>query len=283
MTDDELLDLLKTEGDLLTLDDVSAILDRGAALAPALEELLEDETLWKSHGAEGWAVVHAFFLLGGIRAPGSLAPLIRALGRAYEHEVDEIGEVGPLLLSGFGPGALTELQAAAGDRKLPLQVRLDVLIALGWTARRHPQTAGAVPDALRRFAEGPGGELEFRRMAASVLLDFARPADRAFLSSADFFEAETVEAVYRDGPEPMPAPDEWLRFYEPQEDDGDPSEPGEEGPDIDLEALAAQRDLLAPLDSRVPAEGPLRADAKVGRNDPCPCGSGKKHKKCCGG
>jgi preprotein translocase subunit SecA len=25
-----------------------------------------------------------------------------------------------------------------------------------------------------------------------------------------------------------------------------------------------------------------RSVAKVGRNDPCPCGSGKKHKKCCG-
>ncbi len=25
-----------------------------------------------------------------------------------------------------------------------------------------------------------------------------------------------------------------------------------------------------------------REAAKVGRNDPCPCGSGKKHKKCCG-
>jgi preprotein translocase subunit SecA len=23
-------------------------------------------------------------------------------------------------------------------------------------------------------------------------------------------------------------------------------------------------------------------DGKVGRNDPCPCGSGKKYKKCCG-
>ncbi len=22
-------------------------------------------------------------------------------------------------------------------------------------------------------------------------------------------------------------------------------------------------------------------DAKVGRNDPCPCGNGKKYKKCC--
>ena len=25
-----------------------------------------------------------------------------------------------------------------------------------------------------------------------------------------------------------------------------------------------------------------RSEPKVGRNDPCPCGSGKKHKKCCG-
>jgi uncharacterized protein len=28
---------------------------------------------------------------------------------------------------------------------------------------------------------------------------------------------------------------------------------------------------------------PRRSAAKVGRNDPCPCGSGKKYKKCCGG
>jgi len=27
---------------------------------------------------------------------------------------------------------------------------------------------------------------------------------------------------------------------------------------------------------------PIRAAPKVGRNDPCPCGSGKKYKKCCG-
>jgi preprotein translocase subunit SecA len=25
-----------------------------------------------------------------------------------------------------------------------------------------------------------------------------------------------------------------------------------------------------------------RTTAKIGRNDPCPCGSGKKYKKCCG-
>jgi SWIM/SEC-C metal-binding protein len=27
---------------------------------------------------------------------------------------------------------------------------------------------------------------------------------------------------------------------------------------------------------------PKEAEKKIGRNEPCPCGSGKKHKKCCG-
>jgi SWIM/SEC-C metal-binding protein len=27
---------------------------------------------------------------------------------------------------------------------------------------------------------------------------------------------------------------------------------------------------------------PTEAEKKVGRNEPCPCGSGKKYKKCCG-
>ncbi|WP_031386353.1 preprotein translocase subunit SecA [Desulfonatronum thiodismutans] len=36
-------------------------------------------------------------------------------------------------------------------------------------------------------------------------------------------------------------------------------------------------------EQKAPAKEPVRRDQpKVGRNDPCPCGSGKKHKKCCG-
>lgn len=27
---------------------------------------------------------------------------------------------------------------------------------------------------------------------------------------------------------------------------------------------------------------PLKSPVKVGRNEPCPCGSGRKYKKCCG-
>ena len=36
-------------------------------------------------------------------------------------------------------------------------------------------------------------------------------------------------------------------------------------------------------DAKTPGGRPVvRTEAKVGRNDPCPCGSGKKYKKCCG-
>jgi len=41
----------------------------------------------------------------------------------------------------------------------------------------------------------------------------------------------------------------------------------------------------APTRALRPSAGPAlapAAKAKVGRNDPCPCGSGKKYKKCCG-
>ncbi|MEM7167903.1 MAG: YchJ family protein [Planctomycetota bacterium] len=37
------------------------------------------------------------------------------------------------------------------------------------------------------------------------------------------------------------------------------------------------------VDGKLEEPEPItRETPKVGRNDPCPCGSGKKHKKCCG-
>lgn len=36
------------------------------------------------------------------------------------------------------------------------------------------------------------------------------------------------------------------------------------------------------VDGVISPKGPPRQVVKVGRNDPCPCGSGKKYKKCCG-
>jgi len=54
------------------------------------------------------------------------------------------------------------------------------------------------------------------------------------------------------------------------------------------EQLVERRRILRSLYRRFlrrakkPAPAPARISAKVGRNDPCPCGSGKKYKRCCG-
>ncbi|MDP6794534.1 MAG: preprotein translocase subunit SecA [Verrucomicrobiota bacterium] len=41
-------------------------------------------------------------------------------------------------------------------------------------------------------------------------------------------------------------------------------------------------DMVDEATDMVSRAEPVRTAVKVGRNDPCPCGSGKKHKKCCG-
>ena len=51
------------------------------------------------------------------------------------------------------------------------------------------------------------------------------------------------------------------------------------------DAFAAMMSQLAAKGApqgAAPAAAPVRQAPQVGRNDPCPCGSGKKYKKCCG-
>ncbi len=48
---------------------------------------------------------------------------------------------------------------------------------------------------------------------------------------------------------------------------------------------ATTKKAVKPTKKEVPTKKPKKKvvlEAKVGRNDPCPCGSGKKYKKCCG-
>ena len=52
---------------------------------------------------------------------------------------------------------------------------------------------------------------------------------------------------------------------------------GFEGESKNIKTRGAAPKAITP-----PRREPIVKDAKVGRNDPCPCGSGKKYKKCCG-
>ncbi|MDE5870169.1 MAG: SEC-C domain-containing protein [Muribaculaceae bacterium] len=45
---------------------------------------------------------------------------------------------------------------------------------------------------------------------------------------------------------------------------------------------SAQRQAAQSVNRPAPSRQPIKADPKIGRNDPCPCGSGKKYKNCHG-
>ena len=50
-------------------------------------------------------------------------------------------------------------------------------------------------------------------------------------------------------------------------------------------ATSRESEPLESFDDEPVTDMPIEvppANGKVGRNDPCPCGSGKKYKKCCG-
>jgi len=54
----------------------------------------------------------------------------------------------------------------------------------------------------------------------------------------------------------------------------------EEHEPIDTELMKAAENFVPPSEED---NSPVKKGDKVGRNDPCPCGSGQKYKKCCGG
>lgn len=51
---------------------------------------------------------------------------------------------------------------------------------------------------------------------------------------------------------------------------------------IQTQLSQAAQEFKAPSEEEEPSHAPVQKGDKIGRNDPCPCGSGKKYKNCCG-
>ncbi len=71
-----------------------------------------------------------------------------------------------------------------------------------------------------------------------------------------------------------------MREYEAQQEEEWP-EYGEEYDDVDYENDKYGGDLPTGVDWEPPPITIRNDSPRIGRNDPCPCGSGKKYKKCC--
>jgi preprotein translocase subunit SecA len=103
------------------------------------------------------------------------------------------------------------------------------------------------------------------------LVEYKREAYNMFEELLGRVDEETVSKIFRvhvgrEGRTPQPAE---VRTVHPE-----------------LEALSSRakkpREAYANSPEEQQQRTVVRQSPKVGRNDPCPCGSGKKYKKCCG-
>ncbi len=152
-----------------------------------------------------------------------------------------------------------------------------------------PETVAAVSQIILRF-EQVAAELE--RGVFAPLYDVDERID------------DTLWELWAEGFEIGMSlrPDAWLPLLVNEDDasealrmliglmgiaNGDPEIKAELGAEAVEEATTAAPDLLPECvqvlyDAQRPPQQPIVRGPKIGRNDPCPCGSGKKHKKCCG-
>ena len=56
----------------------------------------------------------------------------------------------------------------------------------------------------------------------------------------------------------------------------------EHGWEYTIELDKSKDEDIADLEILLNIPKPVTVDKKIGRNEPCPCGSGMKYKKCCG-
>ncbi|MDD5348176.1 MAG: preprotein translocase subunit SecA, partial [Candidatus Omnitrophica bacterium] len=106
------------------------------------------------------------------------------------------------------------------------------------------------------------------------LIEYKNEAFNYFNQMIDGIEEEALDAILKLAPA---RPERFRGVFTARHE--------ELHPDV---ARPASRESLSvqppePSGAQRPPAGPIKSDhPKVGRNDPCPCGSGKKYKKCCG-
>jgi hypothetical protein len=297
LADEALIDLLLTQEDRLPRAAADEVVRRGVPIAPGLVDILDDEAIWSDDGPRWWAVVHAFYLLAHMQPPGALEVLLRALERAERLGVDWITLDASCMLATFGPPAIPRLKEAVLDSSLNTWTRSSALHALTWIGRQHAESRDVALSLLREVGRDDAEDPELRTSAGHNLLSFVLPEDRALVESlaGDFvYNEHDIDEVYSGrAAYPEPKPVKWMRFYDPaaigerqarwsveakrreereEKNAQEPSHPWASVPD----------EPFIPPPPRDEPPPPLRAGTKVGRNDPCPCASGKKFKRCCG-
>jgi SEC-C motif len=213
---------------------------------------------------EVWAPLHAWRALGQLQAEASVVPLLAFLKTAEGDEA--VGQDFPMVFGMIGPAAIPHIAGFLSDRSNPRFPVSTAIEGLKEIAERHPECRAECVGILARTLEWHAEtDRVINGFAVSALIDLA--AVEVIDTMREAFRRKSVDISIA----------------------GD-----EEDVEIAL-GLRDWRSTPAPFYHILPTGWLAQSDAdriqrdthavprhsKVGRNDPCPCGSGRKYKKCC--
>jgi len=308
-TTSELIEELLRSGDRASMELVRAIMERGEEAVGELSRLIEDRYYWETEDDdEWWAPVHAVKILGAMGDERAIPVLLVCLDRLEEYKDncpwEWIGEDLPDVFWRIGPAATEPLmeyiKGDSGKGQYPRAVATDALIYL---AAEYEERRAEILEFLHSLLkEGKPEDSDFLSSVVISLLNLCDPSSRPVIEEAferdliDEFAAtpEDVEEAYKLEPRIL-EPVDPLEFYTPEaiaerQERREREKREEERQRKEEEKRREERELVERTRRRLLEEGyeideygtVRRKAPKIGPNDPCPCGSGKKYKKCCG-
>ena len=299
-----LLDLVARDEDRVPRAVVDECARRGDAMVERLETLLAEERYWNGEGTDGewWLLFHAAMILGLIASQRAGLLLVSHMRRMAVEQDDNLqdwlAEYWPGFFRNKPESVAPALRALAADRAVDEYMRTNAVECALMVAQSTGKDAlDTALDWAAGIATDKTEVRSLRFITGSYLLDFPRPRFERMLKDLAgqqrsimdrFFARKDIATAYESGtdkPGWSGRRDPW-EFYLPEKIAERQAQWREEAEELaaDVEADEEwgeeQEDDEVP-DRDEPGETYIREGPKVGRNDPCPCGSGKKHKKCC--
>ena len=282
--------MISSGGDV-DIELAESILRRKDEALPHLTEIMRSERYWRTNGVEAWAPISAMHLLAVMGGKDALDAVLYATYKYTEEMGDWLTEDLPSVLAYFGPSALDALVLALGDSKLDPFARNTVGRALLSIARKNESLREKTIDA---FVTAITNEKE--RLARTLLVDvlieskdrktlpFVRDLFKKNLLDRSFIQPSDVERMFlgvydnilrTDDDDPMDLfRKDKPKWHSTSDDENAPTEGT-------TEVLEEPRGENPVRDQHIEYPMQETRKSKPGRNDPCPCGSGKKYKKCC--
>ncbi|WP_035559408.1 SEC-C metal-binding domain-containing protein [Hymenobacter sp. IS2118] len=267
---------------------------------------LDDSEWWDTYH-----FFHALYLLHDLHAPEALDVYRRVLRLDSDSTDfwfdDLLFEEVPDLLARAGQTRLPELLVMLEDPEMILQHRLVASGAIARLATEHTdlrpaisaflqgylrhiithadQAAQLLPADADTFCSGPEDYLgmllaDVQEAGLRELEPELRELHR--LNLVDESMAGGIDDIDFDTPNPLlPSPDIFAR-YQVLRDNPENYSPFHPDAANIARRRAQQEAEYARIRREAMPQQPRLVLPKIGRNDPCPCGSGKKYKKCCG-